>query len=105
LVKPELPSGNSIPVQLGTEKFVEAVPGEQVELLIDKGQKDQVNIQVALEEALTAPVSKGQKIGTLTVRAGEQVLRQVPMVAAEAVPKLTWWDVFVQLLRQIAMGK
>ena len=105
LVKPELPSDNSIPVKLGAEKFVYAVPGEQVELLIDKGQKDQVNIQVALEETLTAPVSKGQKIGTLTVRAGEQVLSQVPMVAKDAVPRLTWWDLFLRVLRKVAMAK
>ena len=105
LVKPELPAENSIPVKLGTQKYVTAVPGEDVKLLIDKGQKDQVNIQVALEETLTAPISKGQKVGTLTVRVGDQVLRQVPMVAQDAVPRLTWWDLFVQILQKLAMAK
>ena len=105
LVKPELPTENSIPVKLGTQKYVTAVPGEDVKLLIDKGQKDQVNIQVALEETLTAPISKGQKVGTLTVRVGEQVLSQVPMVAGDAVPRLTWWDLFVQMLQKLAMAK
>ena len=105
LVKPELPAENSIPVKLGTQKHVTAVPGEDVKLLIDKGQKDQVNIQVALEETLTAPISKGQKVGTLTVRVGDQVLRQVPMVAQDAVPRLTWWDLFVQILQKLAMAK
>lgn len=105
LVKPELPTENSIPVKLGTQKHVTAVPGEDVKLLIDKGQKDQVNIQVSLEETLTAPISKGQKVGTLTVRVGDQVLRQVPMVAQDAVPRLTWWDLFVQILQKLAMAK
>ena len=105
LVKPELPAENSIPVKLGTQKYVTAVPGEDVKLLIDKGQKDQVNIQVALEETLTAPISKGQKVGTLTVRVGDQVLRQVPMVAQDAVPRLTWWDLFVQILQKLAMAR
>ena len=105
LVKPELPAENSIPVKLGTQKYVTAVPGEDVKLLIDKGQKDQVNIQVALEETLTAPISKGQKVGTLTVRVGDQVLRQVPMVAQDAVPRMTWWDLFVQILQKLAMAK
>ena len=104
-VKPELPTDNSIPVKLGTQKYVTAVPGEDVKLLIDKGQKDQVNIQVALEETLTAPISKGQKVGTLTVRVGDQVLSQVPMVADDAVPRLTWWDLFVQMLQKLAMAK
>ncbi|MBE6957785.1 MAG: D-alanyl-D-alanine carboxypeptidase [Ruminococcaceae bacterium] len=105
LVRPEIPGDNEIPVTLGTKKTVRAIPGEQIELLIDKAQKNQVNIKLELADALAAPVSKGQKIGTLTVRAGEQVLSQVPMVAAEAVPKLTWWELFVQLLQKIAMAK
>ena len=105
LVRPELPTENTIPVKLGTAKSVQAVPGEDISLLIDKGQENQVNIQVTLEESLTAPVSKWQKVGTLTVKAGEQVLKQVPMVAGDAVPRLTWWELFLQVLQRIAMAK
>ena len=105
LIEPEAPTSNTIPVKLGTQTVVEAVPGEDVKLLIDKGQKDQINVQVTLEEHLTAPISKGQKVGALTVRVGEQVLSQVPMVARETVPRLTWWDIFLQLLQRIAMSK
>jgi len=92
-------------VKLGTEKSVAAIPAEKVQLLLDKGQKDQVTTQVELEESLTAPVSKGQKIGTMTVKAGEQVLAQVPMVAQQAVPRLSWWELFVQVLQRLAMAK
>ena len=81
------------------------MPGEDISLLIDKGQGNQVNIKVELEESLTAPVSKGQKVGTLTVKAGEQVLKQVPMVAGSAVPRLTWWELFLQVLQKFAMSK
>ena len=105
LIEPEAPTSNTIPVKLGTQTSVTAIPGEDLKLLIDKGQKDQVNVQIALEECLTAPISKGQKVGTLTVRVGEQVLSQVPMVASETVPRLTWWDIFLQLLQRISMAK
>ena len=105
LIRPEMPTESTIPVKLGTAKIVSAVPGEDVALLIDKGQENQVNVKIELEESLTAPVSKGQKVGTLTVRAGEQVLKQVPMVAGEAVPRLSWWELFVKTLQRIAMAK
>lgn len=105
LATPDLPTGSTIPVKLGTGKTVGAVPGENVALLIDKGQENQVNIKVELEESLTAPVSKGQKVGTLTVRVGDQVLKQVPMVASDAVPRLTWWELFLQTLQKLAMAK
>jgi hypothetical protein len=40
----------------------------------------------------------------MTIRAGQQVLLQVPLVAQEAVPRLTWGELFVKILRQVAMA-
>ena len=105
LVQPEIPGENSVNVKLGTEKSVTAIPAEDVKFLLDKGQVDQVTTQILLEETIAAPVSKGQKVGTLTVRVGEQVLAQVPMVATQTVPRLTWWDLFLQVLQRMTMAK
>lgn len=105
LIDPTLPADSEVPVTLGTKDSVKAVPAEDTKLLLDKSQKDQVNTQVVLDESVTAPVSKGQKLGTLTVRAGDQVLAQVPMVAAEAVPRLSWLELFLQVLQRMAMSK
>ncbi len=104
LVSPETPDA-SVPVKLGMQTQVRAVPGQQVRLLVDKQQRGDVTVQLQLEESLTAPVSRGQRIGTLTVRSGEQILAQVPLVAEEAVPRLSWWQLFGRVLRQIVMGK
>ena len=54
---------------------------------------------------MTAPVSKGQKLGTMTVKAGEQVLLQVPMVAEKAVQRLSFGDIYLLVLRKLFMGK
>ncbi len=105
LIKPDVPNETSVPVKLGTETTVTAVPGEDTKLLLDKAQKGEVTTTVTLEEGVTAPVSKGQKLGTLTVRVGEQVLAQVPMVADRAVPRLTWWELFLQVLQRLAMAR
>ena len=105
LIVPQLPEQNVVPVKLGIQKTVIAVPGEDTQLLLDKSQKDQVTTEVILDESVTAPVSKGQKLGTLTVRAGEQVLRQVPMVASDTVPRVSWLQLFVQMLQRLAMAK
>jgi D-alanyl-D-alanine carboxypeptidase (penicillin-binding protein 5/6) len=104
LIKPELTGENSVAVKLGAAKAVTAVPSELPQLLIDKGQRGDVNIRIELEEEVTAPVSRGQKLGTLTVRAGDQVLAQVNMIAKDAVPKLTWWQIFVRLMQRITMA-
>lgn len=105
LVTPEQPAEDAVPVKLGTAASVKAVPAGETKLLIDKSQKDQVSTEVVLEEAVSAPVSRGQRLGTLTVRAGEQVLAQVPMVAENGVQRLSWGELFVKVLRRLAMAK
>ena len=103
LVEPELPETAAVPVKLGTADSVNAVPASDGKMLIDKGQKSLVTTQVQLDEEVTAPVSLGQRLGTMTVKAGEQVLAEIPMVAETSVEKLTWGQVFLGLLRKLCM--
>ncbi len=105
LITPQLEGTASVPVKLGTGKTVAVIPGEETALLIDKAQKGMISTVLTLDESVTAPVSRGQKLGTMTIKAGEQVLAQVPMVAGEAIPRLTFWQIFEQVLRRIAMAK
>ncbi len=105
LVTPQPGDAVSVPVTLGTTGFVDAIPGEERALLIDKAQKSMISTEITLDESVAAPVSRGQRLGTMTVKAGDQVLAQVPMVASEAVPRLTFWQIFGQVLRRIAMAK
>jgi len=105
LVQPKADKPMEVAVKLGQEMWVKAVPSGKQVLLIDKAQKNTVNIEIELQEQVGAPVSKGQRLGTMTVKAGQQVLEQIPLVAEKEVPKRTWGQIFLQLLRQIAMAK
>ena len=101
---PQMPEDTNIPVKLGVLDTVKAVPAAQDALLIDKSQKSMLNTKLELDEEVTAPVSKGQRLGTLSVCAGEQVLVQIPLVAEESVAKLTWGQMFVRILKRICMA-
>ena len=105
LISPELTDAEPVPVKLGVSQSVDAVLGEGGGLLIDKAQKNAVTTELAMEESVTAPVSKGQRLGTLTVKAGEQILTELPLVASEAVQRLTLEDLFVKVLKRAAMAK
>ena len=93
-----------IPVKLGVADTVKVVPSGEDVVLIDKAQKSMVTQQVVLEEQVDAPVSKGQRLGTLYIKAGEQVLKEIPMVADQAVEKLTFWQMFGRLFRKLVMA-
>ena len=105
VISPELSEVPGVSVKLGRQDTVSAALGENTGLLIDKAQKSSVTTEVTLEERVTAPVARGQRIGTLAIKSGEQTLRQIPLVAAQAVERLTFGDLFVKVLRQAAMSK
>ena len=105
VVAPELTEAEPVTVKLGKADSVSAVLGETGGLLVDKGQKASVTMEMAMEESVTAPVSKGQRVGTLTVKSGDQVLSEIPLVAAEAVERLSFGDILVKVLKRAAMAK
>ena len=103
LVQPQLPETMAVPVKLGVTNTVVAVPAEGGEILIDKGQKNQVATEVTLEAEVTAPVSQGQRLGTMTLKAGEQILAEIPLVAESAVEKVSWGQMFMRVLKKVCM--
>lgn len=104
LVRPEMPSSSVVPVTLGKSGTVTAVPGTDTQLLVEKQQHGQITTEMTLEESVTAPVSKGQKLGLLTVKCGDQILARVNMVAEHGVERLQWADVLIMALRKLTMS-
>ena len=51
-----------------------------------------------------SPVSRNQHLGEMTIRCGEQVLAQIPLVAAESVERLSWLDIFTRLLGKVSLA-
>ena len=94
-----------VPVKLGEEKQVPLIPAQPPQLLIEKAQKSSISITTQLDESATAPVSKGQRLGTMTIRAGEQILAQIPLVAEKTVAKRTFGDFFLEMLKSICMAQ
>ena len=105
LISPKLPDHNAVPVQLGKTNSVNAIIGHEASLLIDKGQRELVTTEIVMEQSVTAPVSQGQRLGMMTVKAGDQILAQVPLVAESTVQRLTWGDLFVRIFKRAAAAK
>ena len=104
LITPDLCDAPDVPVTLGKIPFVHPKLGESSSLLIDKDQKNTVTTDIRLDETVSAPVSQGQRIGTMTVKAGEQILKEIPLVAAEGVERLSLADIYLRILRRAAMA-
>ena len=88
-----------------SRSVISAVPAESPQLLVEKNQVSSITTEVELEPSVSAPVSAGQRLGTLTIQYQGQVLREIPLIAEEAVARLTWGDLTVKILQQMAMAK
>ena len=94
----------AVPVILGHAGSVTPVLRDDTPVLIDKALASSLTSQITVDESVTAPVEKGQQLGTLTMTANGTLIASLPLVAPEAVAELRWWDIFVQLLQRLCMG-
>ncbi len=79
------------------ESIVPQVP-ETLSVLIPKGRSEDVTQQIELPLDVQAPVEKGQKLGTLTIRFGEKTLGEYDLTAPDGVAALTVPIVFRGLI-------
>ena len=94
-----------VAVGLGVADTVQPVlPQDGRSLLIERSQAANLERTVAMEESVEAPVTRGQELGQVTVTSGGTVLSTVPILAGEDVPRLTWWQTFLRLLRMALPG-
>ena len=105
LYTPNIQEGASVPVTLGQADSVAVIPEKIPQLLVDRAKLPDVSAEVSLSPQADAPIVQGQHLGTLTLRAGEEILAEVPLIAETEIPRLTWGQVTGRILRQVAMAK
>ena len=105
LITPQIEENVTVPVRLGEQEKVSVILSGNNALLIDKAQKNSVTTHIDLAEEVTAPVSQGQRLGTLTVKSGEQILAELPLTAAEPIARLSWGNLFLQMLKKVCFSQ
>ena len=102
---PTLDQPAQVPVLLGAAPAVEAVLSQTGGLLVDKGQRISITPQIELLDQIEAPVSQGQRLGTMQLHCQGQILAQIPLVAKNAVPRLDYGDILTLILRRALMAR
>ncbi|MCI5484569.1 MAG: D-alanyl-D-alanine carboxypeptidase [Clostridiales bacterium] len=105
VVRPGLKEGRTVAVHLGKQATVPVELVDRREILVDKAKRTSLSAKVELVQAVPAPVEKGQNLGTIKVYSDDKMLIQLPLVAGEAVEKLSFWDVYKIVLRRVALGQ
>jgi D-alanyl-D-alanine carboxypeptidase (penicillin-binding protein 5/6) len=93
-----------VPVELGTQATVQPVLAEGGALLLEKSRAGSLGQSVTLEPSVSAPVALGDRLGTLTVTSGEEVVAELPLLAGEEIPRITYGQMLARLLRTAFLG-
>lgn len=83
----------NITVEKGVEKSINAVLSGNCGVLLKKGTENNVVQNVQMEQKLTAPVEKGQKIGTVTFTLDGNLIQSIDIISESEVKKETLMNV------------
>lgn len=84
-----LEENTELDVIKGTEKTVGIKPQSTLNVLLPKSSSGKIERKTVLNENVTAPVKKGDILGTVTVTLDGEQLGEIPLVANKDVPRLT----------------
>ncbi|ADU51163.1 Serine-type D-Ala-D-Ala carboxypeptidase [Thermaerobacter marianensis DSM 12885] len=95
-----------VSVYKGARSQVTVEPATAPVVTVPKTDAGEVRTRVEMQEPLVAPLEKGQRVGTLTIEDAQgRVLRTVPLVTAQAVPRggffRVLWDSVRLLFRNL----
>ena len=78
----------SVPVNKGIELTINATVETTSGVLIPKGKEKQIEKNIILQDNLSAPIYKGQKIGEITYNLDGNNLAIIDLVASNDVPSI-----------------
>ena len=90
-----------VPVTGGMASEVSVQADDLAAAVVEKGREQEVTCEAELQEALTAPVSAGQEVGSIVCRLDGEVICSAPVRAAADVQELTFSSAWFALLRAL----
>lgn len=88
-----------VPVILGKENTVRAVLDASDKILVKKADLENITKELSISERLTAPITKGQEIGKLTVKNGDEIIMTIPIKAEKEILRKSTGDIYKGLLK------
>ncbi len=83
----------------GISREVPVVPNRGVTLVLPRQEADQVSLNLALPAVINAPVERMQQVGELEVKVGDKLVKTVPLVTANTVPREGFWRRFINWVK------
>jgi serine-type D-Ala-D-Ala carboxypeptidase (penicillin-binding protein 5/6) len=99
-----LASVEKMPVWMGQAQSVDMVSPTPIALTLPRGAASSVQVRLRYSGPVEAPVKKGQRLGELIISAPGKPARSVPLVAANAVERVSGFAKLAANLRALFGG-
>ncbi len=95
----------SVPVFKGASDQLAVGVDQTVNVVVPRGQRDRVRTIKTIDGPLIAPISAGQRVGTLRVVLGDELLAERPLRALEAVEPAGFFGRLVDRVKLFFAGE
>ena len=90
-----------VEVVAGLKDRIPVLPNRPLTLLLKKGMLEKLKVNLEMRRYVEAPVERMQEVGTLRVKLGNEILETVPVVAAESVPRKSFFQKIMDWVKGI----
>lgn len=93
----------SAKVSGGVLDWVDGVDIENKYLVLPLDKAGDIKTEVIMKKDITAPVSKGDIIGEVLIKSGDEVIDKIDILAKDDIKKITYFDIYIRLFKVLFM--
>ncbi len=97
----DLSENNFVEVEKGLQPSVQVSPANELNILLPKASTDDITQTLEINDSITAPVNKGDSVGRVVVKKGEEEIGVIELCAAENVEKLNMGHTLLMLFKAL----
>lgn len=87
-----------VSIEKGKISTIMAIPEESLNILMKRGEKNNIEEKVVLKSSYIAPIKKGQKLGEFIAYSGDKEVGKVNLIAKESVEKSSLFNTYKKIL-------
>lgn len=90
-----------VKIEKGKKKEVEVKTKEDINVLIKKGQREEIKKEIKLYDSIKAPIKKGDKAGEIEVKLDNETLVKSKLIVDENIKKANVLNIFSRLMNSL----
>lgn len=90
----------NVKIKNGQEKTTKPIYSTSDKILVKKGTGE-ISYEYSVSEAVNAPIKKGDELGEILIKSGDQIIKKIPLYSGKDINKISFNFVLTEMLRNI----